>query len=86
MKLGAVTKLDKRNTTTSKQYGDDVLLVNCDVIVLIFRFLAHLQPSGSRILDAWPIELTFSLTIIFYLTKTENRTKKTHHAAFILLL
>ena len=47
------------------------------MILLSFsQFMANLQPSGSRIPDAWPIKLTFSLTIAFYLTKTEGRTKK----------
>ena len=37
MKLGPVNKLDQRNTTTSKnvkKIDDDVMLVNCDVIVI----------------------------------------------------
>ena len=34
MKLGPVTKLDKRNKTTSKKIGDDVMLANCEVIVI----------------------------------------------------
>ena len=34
--LGPVTKLDKRNKTTSKKYDDDVKSGNCDVI-FIFR-------------------------------------------------
>ena len=33
MKLGPVTKLDKRNKTMSKKFGDDVISTNCDVIV-----------------------------------------------------
>ena len=41
-----------------------------------FRFMANLEPSRSQIPDAWSVKLTFSLTITFYLTKTENRTKK----------
>ena len=36
MKLRPVTKLDKRNKTTSKKFDDDVMSENCDVIV-IFR-------------------------------------------------
>ena len=36
MKLGPVTKLDKRNKTTSKKFDVDVMSENCDVIV-IFR-------------------------------------------------
>ena len=48
---------------------------NFDVIVP-FQFMASLQPSGSRIPDAWFIKLTFELTITIYLAKPENRTKK----------
>ena len=36
MKLGPVTKLDKRNKTASKKFDDDAMSENCDVIV-IFR-------------------------------------------------
>ena len=50
MKLGPVTKLDKRNKTTSKKFDDDVMLENCDVIV-IFQFMANLEQSGSWIPD-----------------------------------
>ena len=32
MKLGPVTKLDKRNATTSKK-DDDVMSINCDVVI-----------------------------------------------------
>ena len=53
MKLGPVTKNDKRNKTTSKNVDDDVILESCDVIV-IFRifgqFGAVWRPdSGSRV-------------------------------------
>ena len=34
MKLGPVTKLDKRNKAKSKKIDDDVMSVNCDVIVI----------------------------------------------------
>ena len=34
MKLGPVTKLDKRNKTKSKKFGDDVMSENCDVIAI----------------------------------------------------
>ena len=33
MKLGLVTKLDKRNKTT-KKFDEDVISANCDVIVI----------------------------------------------------
>ena len=40
------------------------------------RFMANLQKSGTRIPDAQSVKLRFSLVVTFYLTKTENRTKK----------
>ena len=71
MKLGVVTKLDKRKKTTSKK---------CRQIYGRFGAI------GSRIPDAQSIKLTFSLKITFCLTKTENRTKKSlnssHNIAF----
>ena len=48
MKLGPITKLDKRNKTTSKKFDHDVMSTNCDVIV-IFRLMANLEQSESRI-------------------------------------
>ena len=50
MKLGPVTKIDKRNKATSKKIVDDV----CRKIVtslLFFRFIVNLGQSGSRIPD-----------------------------------
>ena len=72
MKLGVVTKLDKRNKTTSKKFDFDVMLENCDVIV-IYGFFAYLEQSGSRIPDTESAKLLFSVIVTFCLTKTENR-------------
>ena len=49
-----------------------------------FLFMANLERSGRRIPEAWSTKLIpeawsteqLSLTVTFYLTKTENRTKK----------
>ena len=38
MKLGPVTKLDKRNNSTPKNFDDDVMSENCDVIVIFQIF------------------------------------------------
>ena len=38
--------------------------------------MANLEQTGSRIPDVQSAKLTFSLTVTFYLMKTENRTKK----------
>ena len=34
MKLGSVTKLDKRNKATLKIFGDNVMSENCEVIAI----------------------------------------------------
>ena len=75
MKLGPVTKFDKKNKTTSK----NLTMTLCRPIVTslsLFRFMANLEQSGSRIPDAYSVKLSFSLKVTFYLTKTESRTKK----------
>ena len=45
MKLGPVTKIDKRNKTTSKKIDDDVMLENFDVTVI---FLIYGQLGAIR--------------------------------------
>ena len=42
MNLGPVTKLYKRNKTTSKKFDDAGMSENCDVIVF-FQFKANLD-------------------------------------------
>ena len=77
MKLGPVTKLYKKRKITLKIFDDDVMSENYDVIVIFSvygQFGAIRNPdSGGRVCNA---KLMFSLIVIFYLTKTENRTKK----------
>ena len=68
MKLGPVTKLDKRNKTFSKKF-DNVMLENCGIIVI---FLIYNQ-FGAIVQS---VKCIFSFIVTFYSTKTENRTKK----------
>ena len=71
MKLGSVTKLDKRNKTTSKKW----IITSCWKIVTLlpfFQFMANLRQYGSRNPDA----CIFSLIVTFYLAKAGNKTKK----------
>ena len=75
MKLGPITKLDKGNKKTSKKSDDDVISENCEVIA-IFGFLTNLEQSGDRIPDTEAAKIIFSVIVTFFLTKTENRTKK----------
>ena len=69
MKLGAETKLVKGNTKMFKKSD-----ANFD-FQFDFQFTTNLEQSESLTSDAWSIRLHFSLIKIFYLTKTENRTK-----------
>ena len=51
MKLGSVTKLDKRNKTLSKKFDEDVISENYDVIVIFSiysRFVAIPKPDFGR--------------------------------------
>ena len=75
MKLGPVTKLDKRNMITLK---NSTMMSSQQTVTSLsfFNFMARFQPSGSRIPDASSIKLTFSLIITFYFKKTENRINK----------
>ena len=74
MKLGPVTKFDKRNKTTSKKIVDDVMSENCDVKV-IFQIFGQFEQSGGWISDTESAEVTFSVTVTFCLTKTETELK-----------
>ena len=51
MKLGSVTKLDKRKWTTSEKFDYDVLSENCDVIIIFpiyGQFRAIQKPDSGR--------------------------------------
>ena len=45
MKLGPVTKVNKRNKITSKKFDDNVMSANCDAIVI---FPSYGQFGGIR--------------------------------------
>ena len=59
MKLGPVTRFDKRNKATSKNFEIDVILENCDVIVIFLKFLTNLQQFGGRIPDTESAKVMF---------------------------
>ena len=51
MKLGPVTKPDKKSKTRPKKFDDDVISENCDVIVIFWiygRFGAIQRPNSRR--------------------------------------
>ena len=52
MKLGPVTKRDKRNKTKSNQFDDDIMSKNCDIIAIFSiygQFGAIGKPDSERI-------------------------------------
>ena len=72
MKLGPVTKINKRNKTTPKKFGND----KCDIIVIfpIYGQFGAMQKPDSGCIVCKTYFVINSKT--FYLTKTQNRTKK----------
>ena len=74
MKLGPVTKLDKRN-----KIFENLTMTSCQKIMTLlsfFRFMTNLEQPRSRIPDVWSMKLIFPLIATFYLTKMKSRTKK----------
>ena len=85
MKLGPVTKPDKRNKAMSK----NLTLRSCRKIITsfsFFGFLVNLELSAGRILGTESAKVMFSVKVIFCLTKHENRTKKIFNTTLTLLL
>ena len=63
----------------TRQLHKSLTLALCQQILSsmsFFQLMVNSQSPGSRIPDAQPIKLRFSLTITFCLKKTQNRTRK----------
>ena len=52
------------------------MLANCVTSLSFFQLMVDLEQSEKQIPGSWSVKDTFSLILFFYLTKTENRTKK----------
>ena len=71
MKLGPVTKLDKRSKSTSK----NLTLMSCQKIVTslsFFGFLANLEQFGGRIPDTETAKIMFSVIVNSNLLSYKN--------------
>ena len=75
MKLGPVTKLDKRNKTMSKKF-DVTSCQNTVTSLSFYGFLVNLEHFTGRIPDTESAKVMFSVILASCFTKTENRTKK----------
>ena len=85
MKLGPVTKLDKRNKTISKNFDDDVTSENCDVIAIFpiyGQFGAIWNPDSGRIVCK--IYISTNSNLLSY--KNSKQSKKNFNKALTLLL
>ena len=74
MKLGPVTKFDKRNKTTSEK----PMMTSCQKIVtsfLFFWFLAKLEQSRYQIPDTESAKVMFLVIATFFLTKLKIELK-----------
>ena len=62
MKLGSVTKFDKRNKTTSKKFEDDLMPETFDFVII---FSIHGKFGAIRKPDSgWSLKLISSLTVL----------------------
>ena len=74
MKLGAVTKVDRRNKITSKK----LTMTSCQKIVRslsFLGFLVNMEQSESRIPDTESAKVMFSLIVTFFLQKLKTELK-----------
>ena len=71
MKLGSVTKLDKRNTETSKKLTMTLCL---QIVALLpfFRFMVNLEQSGSLILVTCKTYIFINGNLLFYENWKQN--------------
>ena len=72
MKLGPVTKFDKRKTPTSKKFDDEILSGNCNVIFDLWPIWSNPQAEPRRIVYKTYIFIDSD----FLSYKFDNRTKK----------
>ena len=72
LKLGPVTKIDKRNTATLKKIENDVISRNCDFIV-VFPICGQFWAIGKP--DSGCIKLIFASIVTFYLKKLKTELK-----------
>ena len=79
MKIRPVTKLDKKNKATLKNFDDDVMSISYGVIVIFpiyGQFGAIQNPDSRPMVCNTYIFNKSNLLVTFYLTETEDITKK----------
>ena len=80
-------QLKLSNATKQRQKDLTVTLYSQTVTSLLYcRFMVNLEQSASQIPDAYPLKVTFSLTVTFYLQKLKTELKNISEPALTLLL
>ena len=84
MKLGPVTKFDKRNKTTLKTFDDDIMSENCDNIVIfsIYGQFGAVWKTDSRCI----VYNTYLVCKTFILQKLKTKLQNTKNTTLTLLL
>ena len=77
MKPGAVTKLERRNGSITKNFNDDVMSARCSVTFFGKKTYGKITDIRRPDLGRMVHKLTFSSIITFYLKEAENITQKT---------
>ena len=80
-----ITIFDKRNTATSNNIDEEVMLTNIVTSLLFFQFMANLEQSENWIPDSWSLKLTFLLIVTIYSMENKHRTKKSLTQLILLL-
>ena len=87
MKLGPVTKLEKRNLWTSKNFDDDVMSLTYDVIVTFPIYVQFgAEQSGSWIPERMVFKTYICIKSNLLSYKNWKQNKKLSNGALILLL
>ena len=82
MKLGPVTKLNKKNRATSKKIDDDVMLASYDVIVIFVisgQFGAIWKLDSGRIVSNTTSTLLIWVEVLFLPKNADFLQKKYWH-------
>ena len=73
--LDQLLNLTRKMRQRQKNFDCDAMSANVRLLYFI-QFMANLQPPRSRIPDKKSIKRKCQIRAIYYLPKTENRTKK----------
>ena len=83
MKIAPETKLDKRNKTTSKKFGDDLISASCGAIVIftIYGWFGAIWKPDSKCIVCKSYSFINSNLLSYILEKVEAELKNLLHSS-----